>query len=340
MERGGVTKTSREALEFYRFQAVRLRKSKWKVNDIAEAFGVHEGSVSRWLITYRKEGLSALKRTKARGKESKLSPFDKKKIVAWLRRPATDFGFETPLWTCKRVQQLIKHELSISIHVTKVWLWLKQWNLTNQKPQRRAQQRKEEEVQHWLKEEWPKIKAHAKRWQAMLYFEDEAGISLTAVMGKTWAPKGQTPIIKVTGNRGGFCITSAISPAGKMVFRIETGKVTAEKHIEFLEHIMKHHPNRKIIVVEDKAPAHRSKKVDEFVHRHKKRLALYKIPSYSPELNPDEHVWAYLKAHQLKGHQAQTTDEMRHLVKNKMHGIQRRKALVNSFFMQSILTQS
>lgn len=174
----------------------------------------------------------------------------------------------------------------------------------------------------------------------MLYFQDEAGVSLTAVMGKTWALKGKTPVVKVTGNRGGLCVTSAISPAGKMVFRIEKSKVTAEKHIEFLQQILKHHPHRKIIVVEDKAPAHRAKWVDEFADMNKGRLAVYRIPSYAPELNPDEHVWAYLKAHQLKAHQAQTTDELRQVVKNKMHGIQQKKGLIHSFFMQSILTQS
>jgi hypothetical protein len=93
----------------------------------------------------------------------------------------------------------------------------------------------------WLKEEWPKIKAHAKRWKAIIYFVDEAGVSLVPVMGKTWAPKGKTPVVKVTGNRGGFCVSSAVSPAGRMLFRIEKEKVRAVVHIQFLKQILRHH---------------------------------------------------------------------------------------------------
>ena len=129
-------------------------------------------------------------------------------------------------------------------------------------------------------------------------------------------------------------MTSAISPAGKMIFRIEKDKerINAEKHIEFLQQIMKHHPNRKIIVIEDNARPHIAKKVDNFVAQNKNKFAIYRIPSYAPELNPDEHVWKYLKAYKLKAHQAQNKEELRKLVKRKMQGIQRKKGLVNSFF--------
>lgn len=174
----------------------------------------------------------------------------------------------------------------------------------------------------------------------MLYFQDEAGISLTPVLGKTWAPKGKTPIVKVTGKRGGFCLTSAITSAGRMVFRIEKERINADLHIEFLKQIIRHHLNRKIVVVEDKAAAHIAKKVGKFVKKNKKRFALYYLPSYSPKLNPDEHVWAYLKNHGLKDHQAQSTSELKKLTLSKMRSIQRKKGKVESFFYDSYVTQS
>ncbi len=329
---------SREALEQYRFRAVKLRKKGWKVKDIAEAFGVHESSVSRWFTKSNRQGVKSLKRTKAKGKEPKLTSEDKTEILSWLKKSAMEFGFETPLWDGKRVKQLIKKKLHKTLHYSNVWEWLRKWNLTSQKPERRATQRDEQAVKRWLKEEWPKIKEHRRRWQAMLYFLDESGVALTAVMGKTWAPKGQTPVVKTTGKRGGLCVTSAISPAGRMAFRIENERVNAEMHIEFLIQLIAQHPNRKIIVIEDNASPHIAGAVKSFVASQPKKIAIYYLPSYSPELNPDEHVWGYLKARKLKDHQAQTTKELRPLVKRKMHSIQKQKSIIKSFFMQSILT--
>ena len=253
---------------------------------------------------------------------------------------ATIYGFETPLWTCQRLKSLIQTKIGKKLHSTNVMRWLKRWGMTNQKPKRQATQRNERAVKRWLVDEWPKIKEHCRRWHAMLYFQDESGVALTAVMGKTWAPKGKTPVVRTTGVRGGLCVTSAISPAGKMIFRIEKDKerINAGKHIEFLQQIMKYHPNRKIIVIEDNASAHIAKKVNTFVEENKTKLAIYRIPSYSPELNPDEHVWEYLKAHKLKAHQAKNKGELRNLVKKKMQSIQRKKGLINSFFIGTYVT--
>ena len=328
---------SHEILEHYRFRAVELYNEGKRINEIAHFFGVHRGSVSSWITTYKIKGKDALKSRKSTGRPNKIAGKEMKMIVNILQENAMRHGFETPLWTCKRLQQVMHQKTGKKLHTTNVMRWLKKWGMTNQKPKRRATQQDEEAVKKWLEEEWPRIKAHAKRWQALLYFQDESGVSLTAVMGKTWAPKGKTPIVKVTGKRGGICVTSAISPAGHMVFRIEKPKerINSSKHIEFLEQIMKSHPRRKIIVIEDRAPPHIAMKVDTFVEKHSKRFAIYRLPSYSPELNPDEHVWEYLKAYQLKSHQAQTTDELRHLVRRKMKGIQRKKGLVSSFFIGS-----
>ena len=324
---------SHEVLEHYRFRAIELYQEGKKVNDIADFFGLHRCSVSHWISSYKRNGKNILKSKKSTGRPPKLNKQEISELLTFLENDAIQYGFETPLWTCRKIQKIAKQRFEKKIHTTNVMRWLKRLNITNQKPQRRASQRDEKAIAKWLHEEWPKIKAHCRRWQAMLYFQDEAGVSLIPVMGKTWAPKGKTPIIKVTGKRGGLCLTSAISPAGKMVFRIEKKRVNADKHIEFLEQMLKQHPKRKIIVIEDRAPAHRAKKVREFVEKNKRRFAVYLLPSYAPELNPDEHVWEYLKGYQLKAHQAQDIKELRKLVKRKMQVIQRKKQVINSFFV-------
>ena len=323
---------SHEFLEGCRIRAIELYQKGEKINDIAYYLGFHRGVVSKWISLFKKNGKKALLSKKAKGPSYKLSEREIKEILSILYDDATIYGFETPLWNCKRVQQIIFKKTDKRIHTTNIMRLFKKLNLSPQKPERVSPQKDRKAVRRWLKEEWPRIEEHRRRWQAMLYFQDESGISLTPVLGRTWAPKGKTPKVMVTGNRGGFIVTSAISPAGKLIFRIEKGKVHAKEHIEFLKQIMKQHPSRKVIIIEDRSPVHRAKKVDNFIEQNRKRLAVYKLPSYSPELNPDEHVWAYLKAYELKTHQAQNTDELKHLVKRKMQSIQRNKPLVLSFF--------
>lgn len=331
---------SRDALENYRFQALKLRKKGWKVTKIAEAFGLHVKSVSRWFVKVSKHGEKSLERTKAKGKDPKISIEEWKEIISIMKKDATIYGFETPLWTSKRVKQLIKIKLNKILHISKVCEWLKRLRISPQKPIRQAKQKDEKMADAWLKEEWPKIKAIARRQQAIIYFQDESGISLIPVLGRTWAPIGKTPIVKVTGKRGGFCISSAISPSGRMVFRIEKKRVNAQTHIDFLSKIILQHPNRKIIIIEDNAPAHKAKLVKEFEISNKKRMTIFHIPPYSPDLNPDEHVWAYLKAHELVAHQAKDTKELKNITKRKMQKIQASPSLINSFFMQNKVTQS
>ena len=331
MQHGIGRQLSHEVLEQYRFRALKLKKKNWTITKISEAFGVNRRAVTRWLTIYKKEGKQALRSKKASGPTPKLQEKDIEKVLKKLKSPATAFGFETPLWTCKRLKYLIQKTTKKKLHNSNVWKLLQRMDITNQKPERRAMQQDPKEAKRWLKEEWPKIQAHARRWQAMLYFQDESGISLTPNLGKTWAPKGKTPIVKVTGARGGFCVTSAISPAGRLVFRLEKGKINADKHIEFLEQVRNQHKNRKVIIVEDKAPVHTAAKVAQFVEQHKKSFALYYLPSYSPELNPDENVWAHLKGNPLKAHQAKTTPELRKITLGAMRSMQRRPDLVQSF---------
>src|SRR3989338_8670588 len=275
----------RDVLEYLRFRAIELWKKGKKPDIISDDFGVSLVTVYRWIGSYKKKGIDGLKKRKAPGAKSKLTPDEIENLLKLLGKTADKY-----------------------------------------------------EVREWIRVYWPKIKAHCRRWQAMLYFQDESSVQLTSVLGKTWAPKGKTPKVKVTGKRGSICITSAISPAGRLIFRLEKKKINADLHIEFLKQMQKHHPNRKIIVVEDRAPPHIAKKVDDFVESQKERLAVYNLPSYSPELNPDEHVWAYLKCVKLKTHQVKSLKEFKPLVLSKIRSIQRKSALVSSFFYGELFT--
>ena len=328
---------SRETLEYLRKQSIKLWKKDKEIEDIADFCGVHFTAIYKWIRIYKQIGKNGLNRRKAKGAESKLNKEDKKQIISWLKKSAMEFGFETPLWDCKRIQKVIKKELNKKIVTSSLWENLRKWNFTPQKPEKEALEKDIRKVKKWLKEEWPKIEEHRRKWQAMLYFQDESSVSLVPVLGKTWAKKGETPKIKVTGNRGSICLSSAISPAGRMVFRIEKGTVNSETFVDFLKQIIKNHKWRKIIVVTDNYPAHDSAYVNNFIEQNKNKIAVYYLPTYSPDLNPDEDVWKYLKNVKLKAHQARNKKEFKPLVLSKMHSIQRKPNLIKSFFSGNIL---
>ncbi|MFH1637795.1 MAG: IS630 family transposase [Candidatus Woesearchaeota archaeon] len=323
---------SREVLEHLRMQSIDLWKKGKNVNEICDITGIKKSAIYNCINTYKKSGILALKRRKAPGASPKLSVKEKNKLLVMIEKTADNYGFDNPLWDCKKIRQLIYEQFKKRIHISNIWRLLKRAGISAKKPQREAKEKDQEEVEEWIKKVWPKILKHSRRWQAIIYFQDESSIQLTAFLGKTWAKKGVTPKVKVTGKRGSICLTSAISPAGRMIFRAEKEKIKAPQHIEFLKQIQKRHPNRKIIVLEDQARPHIAKKTREFIESQKKKLAVYYLPSYSPELNPDEHVWAYLKAIKLKAHQAKSMKEFKPLVFSKMKSIQMTKNLVVSFF--------
>ena len=333
MKKSDGRSVSHEVLEAYRYRTIELYQKGKSAQEIAFFFGIHIGSVSLWIKNWKDGGKSALKSTKALGPNPKLNKEDRKQIISWLKKSAMEFGFETPLWDCKRIQRMIKNELNKDIAISNLWENLRRWNLTPQKPEKVALEKNQRKVTEWINNEWPEIEKHRRRWQAMLYFQDESSVSLVPVLGKTWAKKGETPKIRVTGNRGSICLSSAISPAGRMVFRIERSTVTSKTFVDFLKQIMKNHQWRKIIVVTDNYPAHDSNYVKNFIEQNKKRIAVYYLPTYSPDLNPDEDVWKYLKNVKLKAHQARNKKEFKPLVLSKMQSMQKRPYLIKSFFV-------
>ena len=153
----------------------------------------------------------------------------------------------------------------------------------------------------WIQETIPKIQQAVQKYRAILYGQDESNLSLTSVLGKTWAPKGQTPQQSVTGKRGGGAAMSAISPRGSLLFTLHEKRMASPEIIHFLEQLLKHHPRRHLVTVMDQASPHTSKKTQAFVARQK-RLHVFHLPAYSPDFNPDEQVWNHLKHQELKSH--------------------------------------
>jgi transposase len=192
--------------------------------------------------------------------------------------------------------------------------------------------------QLWIRKTIPKIKRTVKKYKAVLYFEDEASVSLAPMIGKTWSVKGKKAFVDVSGKRGSISAMSAISTTGQLLFSLYDKRITSNEVVEFLTHMLQHHPRRHIVVIMDQAPPHTSAKVRCFIEQQR-RLHVFYLPPYSPELNPDEKVWNYLKHEALKNHQAKNKCELKRLTRKKLKQMSRNASLLRALFFRSCVAE-
>ncbi len=114
---------------------------------------------------------------------------------------------------------------------------------------------------------------------------------------RTWAPRGQTPVLRETFNWDKLSVIAGLT-LWNFYFRIYEGSINGERAAEFLRALLRHVPG-KLLVIWDGAAIHRSQPVKQLLADRNRRLWLEKLPAYAPELNPVEYLWAHLKEHQI-----------------------------------------
>ena len=317
-----------------RVRAVNAVHEGMAVDQVAQAYCVDRSTLYRWLTKQKnKDGNAGLIRTPGSGRPRKLQELTCNQLQTIVLKPASDFGYETDFWTCGRLRHTIETKFNLSISKWTVWRRLREVGLTYQKPERRYYEASQTERENWLKHHLPNILATAKKYKAILYFEDESTLSLTAVLGKTWAPRGKTPTQTVSGKRGGISALSAISKQGSLLFTLHEKRIASDEIIQFLNQLLLHHKNRHVVVVMDQAPPHTSKKTRNYIAKQK-RLHVFYLPPYSPDWNPDEQVWNHLKHQELKGHQAKTKEELKQLAEIKLTNIANNPQTLKGIFFR------
>ena len=305
------------------------------IDKITQAYSIGRSTLYRWISKHRKNTKTGLNRSKnpGSGRPRKLSEVKSKEFSKIIRQGALKFGFETDLWTCDRVVQVFRKNFGVVVSRQTINRRLREAGLTYQKPEHRYAQASKKERKIWKKEELPLILACVRKYKGILYFHDEANISLNVVTGKTWAPEGKTPTITTTGERGGFAALSAINKQGGFVFKLLEKRIVSKDVIQFFSQILAHHPRRHIVIVMDRAPPHTSGLMNDFV-KSQRRLHVFYLPRYSPDWNPDEKVWNHLKHQELKGHQARTKDELKGITRRKLLSMQKNKKTIRGIFLR------
>jgi len=305
--------------------------------EAARTFGVSLRAVSKWMRLHREGGLAALKpgqRGRRPGHGALLNAKQSAQIRTQIIGKMPD-QLKLPfyLWTRESVAALIKHKYGITISLRTISRYLKTWGMSAQKPVRRAYERNDEAIDRWLKKEYPKLVEEAKREQAAIHWGDEMGLRSDHVSGKSFAPTGETPVVRATGQRFGCNMISAISNRGELAFMVFEGKFNNALFIDFLKRMLKR-ATRKVYLIVDGHPVHRSSAVREFVVENAKRLRLILLPGYCPELNPDELLNQDVKTNAMGKNRPVNKSEMVSTVRRHLHRRQKQPHVIRNLFQE------
>lgn len=186
-------------------------------------------------------------------------------------------------------------------------------------------------VQKWLDEEYPAIKAQAKQEKAEIYWGDETGVKNQCHHGRSYTPQGKTPVKKSMSKRFSVNMVSAVTNQGKVQFMLYSDSMNADRFIEFMQQLIKPR-TQKVYFIVDNLKVHHSKIVKTWVEENKDNIALFFIPSYSPEKNPDEYLNCDLKQGMSAKKSSKNKEILQDNVQNHMEMLQSNPERVKKYF--------
>ena len=323
------------AQEDLRRKAVKAVLGGMKQVEAAKVLGVTRQAIGKWLKAYRQGGLKTLKaKRQGRPRGGSLLGWQSAQIAkSVVDRCPDQLKMPFYLWTREAVGQLIERRFGVRLSVWTVGRYLARWGFTPQKPMRRAFEKNPEAVHRWLDEKYPAILKQAKQEKADIYWGDEMGMRSDHTVGRSYGRRGQTPVILGTGVRFGCNMISAITNKGQLNFMVFKQRFKANVFEEFLRRLVRQ-SERKVFIIVDGHPVHRSGKVKKWLNKNEKHIRLFFLPSYSPELNPDEILNQDVKSNAVGRKRARCQSELVANVRSFLWGRQRRPNVVKKYFSE------
>lgn len=322
-----------------RRQVIRSHKRGRTRAQIAIEVGLSHTAVTKAIARYEAEGLAALApRTRGRrhGEARALTSAQEQAMQRIIcdKRPE-QLKMEFALWSRAAVMQLIERECGITLHVRSVGKYLSRWGFTPQKPIKRAYEQSPAAVQAWLDDTYPAIAERAKIEGAEIHWGDETALVNTDVRGRSYAPRGKTPVaMAIGGTRQKLSMIASVTNQGKARWMIIDGAFNHEKLIEFFASLISD-TERKVFLILDNLGVHHCKPVKAWLAKHKQDMEVFYLPSYSPELNPEERLNADLK-HVIRSKvPARTKTKMQAATEEHMNLIASKPERVKAYFQDA-----
>jgi len=326
------TKEARKALKRVAVRIFTTGKTRTK---ISQELGISRNTVNKWISEYQELGQfqNEKKRGRPLGNGRTLTPEQEQLIQKKIIDKTPDqYKLPFALWTNDAVMRLIEQEFTIVMAQRTVCDYLHRWGFTPQRPIKLSYEQQPKAVQEWLDITYPKIVEKSIVDNAEIHWGDETGISSIEHYPRGYAPIGKTPTIVLSNAaRERVNMISSITNKGKVQFMIYDNKFTAQVFIEFLEQLIKA-SDKKVYLILDNLRVHHAKIVKKWLESKTSEIELYYLPSYSPELNPDEYLNCDLKSKFRVDTPTRKKGEMKLKMKKHMTDIQNQPERVISYF--------
>jgi transposase len=319
-----------------RKQVVRLKeKGELDNQAIADIVGLCPTHISTIWKKYQRGGLDAIKakvRGRRLGEKRELTAEQEAGLQKLLVDKTPDqLKLSFALWTRDAVRLAIKQLYGRDLPLRTITDYLKRWGYTPQRPTKRAYEQNPKAVAQWQATVYPQIQARAKQEKAEIHWGDETGIQNDAYNARGFAPKGKTPVVRINATKSRVNMISSITNQGKVRFMLYRETMTSKVLIKFMSRLVKD-AERKVFLIVDNLRVHHSKDVKAWLEENRDLIEVFYLPSYSPELNPDEYLNGDLKGHIRSGLPARSEKELTKKTRSFMRKLQNRPHHVRNYF--------
>ena len=320
-----------------RRQAVQCRITGMGLKETAELCGMSRNTVNQAWQRYKAGGWKAVRvwKTGRLVGLRRILTSEQEKETQRLIRDRTPDQLKMPyaLWNRQAVRELIERRYDRKLAVRSIGKYLKRWGFPPQKPLHKAYEQRPEAVRKWLEEEFPRIRSRAKAEGAEILWGDETGLRSDDVRGRSYAPRGVTPVVRVNHNRHGCSVISTVTNKGQMRWMVFQGALNSSILLTFLRRLVKDN-GHKVFLVLDNLRVHHSKPVKEWLVQNAHAMEVFHLPSYSPELNPVEIANAALKEAVTKHAPARKKGQLQLFTARFLRSLQRDHAKVIALFQK------
>ena len=325
-----------EQQKILRIKAVDMvYKHGYSKRGTGKALGVSRAHVIKWCQAFELNGYAGLelgRRGRRPGEQMALKPWQCATITNLIRDQTPDqLKMPFVLWERVGVRELIQEKFGITLALRTVGDYLRRWNMTPQRPLERAYRQNPKAIEKWLQEEYPKIKKRAEEEGALILWGDETGVQNHSNMGRSYASKGSTPVIRKSGKKLRVNMISAVSNRGHVRFMIYSERMNQKLFMNFLKKVVIS-CKQKVFFITDNLPVHHGKQVANWCAERKEEIELFFIPSYSPELNPDEYLNRDLKKNVNSSKIPRTEKDLKANLLSFMRKLQKLPKRVQSYF--------